>query len=96
MSKKMTDKNKEAIERLSLMQERCCNGYDAEAIYLAKKALENERPQGEWIMEDKPFGGFGDSVLAITCSICKTSYVYRNATHNFCSNCGADMRGNNK
>ena len=39
MSKKMTDKNKEAIERLNLMQERCCNGYDAEAIYLAKKAI---------------------------------------------------------
>jgi hypothetical protein len=31
--------NKEAIERLNLMQERCCNGYDAEAIYLAIKAL---------------------------------------------------------
>lgn len=34
---------KEVIERLNLMQERCCNGYDAEAIYLAIKALE-ERP----------------------------------------------------
>ena len=52
-----------------------------------------ERLQGEWIMEDKPYGGFGDSVLAITCSICKTSYVYRDTTHNFCPNCGADMRG---
>lgn len=39
MSKKMTDKNKEAIERLNLMQERCCNGYDAEAIYYAIKAI---------------------------------------------------------
>lgn len=39
MSKKMTDKNKEAIERLNLMQERCCNGYDAEAINYAIKAL---------------------------------------------------------
>lgn len=39
MSKKMTDKNKEVIERLNLMQERCCNGYDAKAIYLAKKAI---------------------------------------------------------
>lgn len=50
------------------------------------------RPQGEWVMEDKPFGGFGDSVLAITCSICKESFVYRGTTHNFCPNCGADMR----
>lgn len=39
MSKKMTDKNKEAIERLNLMQERCCNGYDAEAINFAIKAI---------------------------------------------------------
>lgn len=31
--------NKEVIERLNLMQERCCNGYDAEAINLAKKAI---------------------------------------------------------
>lgn len=51
-----------------------------------------ERPHGEWIKEDKPFGGFGDSVLAITCSICKESFVYRGTEHNFCPNCGADMR----
>ena len=31
--------NKEAIERLNLMQERCCNGYDAEAINYAIKAI---------------------------------------------------------
>lgn len=31
--------NNEAIEKLNLMQERCCNGYDAEAINLAIKAL---------------------------------------------------------
>ena len=37
--------NKEVIERLNLMQERCCNGYDAEAINLAIKALANKRPQ---------------------------------------------------
>ena len=36
----MTDKSKEVIERLNLMQERCCNGYDAEAINLAIKAVE--------------------------------------------------------
>lgn len=33
----MTDK--EVIERLNLMQERCCNGYDAEAINFAVKAI---------------------------------------------------------
>ena len=35
----MTDKNNKAIERLNLMQEKCCNGYDAEAIYLATRAI---------------------------------------------------------
>ena len=51
-----------------------------------------EKPHGEWITEDKLYGGFGDRVLVNTCSICKTSFVYRGKTHNFCSNCGADMR----
>lgn len=37
MTNRMTDK--EVIERLNLMQERCCNGYDAEAIYFAIKAI---------------------------------------------------------
>lgn len=31
--------NKEIIERLDLMQKKCCDGYDAEAIYLAGKAV---------------------------------------------------------
>ena len=51
------------------------------------------RPIGEWIEESKIFDGVGDSVLVNTCSICKTSFVYRGVTHNYCSNCGADMRG---
>ena len=32
--------NKEVIDRLSIMQGRCCNGYDEEALELAIKALE--------------------------------------------------------
>lgn len=50
---------------------------------------------GEWIMENKLFGGFGDSVLVITCSICKTSFFYRGTTPNYCSNCGARMEVKN-
>lgn len=34
-----TDKNKKAIEKLNLMQEKCCDGYEAEAIYFGVKAL---------------------------------------------------------
>lgn len=51
-----------------------------------------ERPQGEWLMDSKLYDGFGDSVLAITCSICKASFVYRGKTHNYCPNCGAAMK----
>ena len=49
------------------------------------------RPQGEWLMESELYGGFGDSVLVITCSICKESFIYRGKTSNFCPNCGARM-----
>ena len=72
--------NNEVIERLHLMQERCCNGYDAEAINLTIKAFE-ERPHGHWI-EFK--GGY------YKCDKC--GEVER-AIKNFCSRCGADMRG---
>ena len=61
-----------------------------------KNGIPYERPTGEWITESKLYGGFGDSVLVNTCSICKTSFAYRGKTHNFCSNCGADMRGEDK
>lgn len=89
----MTDK--EAIERLNLMQERCCNGYDAEAIYLAKKALENERPQGEWITWEEA-GNYIASPNRHECSCCHDSaQVLVNGIEllsDFCPNCGADMR----
>lgn len=41
--------NEKAINQLKDMQSRCKNGYDAEAINLAIKALEDARPTGEWI-----------------------------------------------
>ena len=76
--------NKDAIERLNLMQERCCNGYDAEAINCAIKALE-ERPQGEWITHYEAAVGFS----WLTCSRC----LYRSpCIYNFCPDCGAKMR----
>ena len=39
--------NEEAINQLKDMQSRCTNGYDAEAINIAIKALETERPTGK-------------------------------------------------
>ena len=58
-----------------------------------KKRRANDRPQGEWIREDKPWGGFGDRVLVLTCSKCGESFVYHGNEPKFCSECGADMRG---
>lgn len=79
--------NKEAIDRLSIMQGRCENGYDAEAIYLAIKAL-GIRPCGEWIegeiWEDTD-GGWGRWQK---CSVCRECEHHKK---NFCPNCGADM-----
>ena len=53
------------------------------AFDLAIKALE-ERPQGEWLKSDVP-----ESILA-KCSLC--GFDCGAYTHNFCPNCGADMR----
>ena len=72
--------NEEVIERLHLMQERCCNGYDAEALNLAIKALE-ERPTGHWISANGTY----------YCSCCK-HYAYESQKFDFCQDCGADMR----
>lgn len=52
-----------------------------------------ERPKGKWIKEDKPWGGFGDSVLVNTCSECGESFVYHGNNPKYCPECGADMRG---
>lgn len=53
------------------------------SLDLAIKALE-ERPQGKWIYDYK----------TCKCSVCNFTTVID--TYNYCPNCGADMRGNNK
>ena len=47
----MTDKG--AIERLNLMQESCCNGYDAEAINYAIKAIRIVEVIEDWFKHDR-------------------------------------------
>ena len=85
--------NKEAIEILNFAKKVfVCSDKYIEAINLAIKALENEPKKGKWIREDKPWGGFGDRVLVLTCSVCGESFVYRDNVPKFCSECGADMR----
>lgn len=52
--------NKEAIDRLNGMQGRCENGWDAEAIYLAIKALEG-RPTLRHVIINHPRYGKSDA-----------------------------------
>lgn len=61
--------------------------------YYVRKAPTVGQPKGKWIREDKPWGGFGDRVLVLTCSECGESFVYHGNEPKFCSECGADMRG---
>lgn len=73
--------------------ERCCRTNDFEDLIDEAPTVEEEdRPHGEWIKEDKPWGGFGDRVLVNTCPFCKKSFVYHGNNPKFCSECGADMR----
>ena len=49
------------------------------------------RPQGEWIIDDKPWGGS----QGWRCSLCNSKYdihkLYTLMPYNFCPNCGAKM-----
>ena len=83
--------NKEAIEILNPMFEQCkgtnyFSKNEETALDLAIKALE-ERPQGEWNYFAEEMDGIR---MTGECPNCKQ----RRIIDNFCSNCGADMRGN--
>ena len=64
----------------------------AEAFDTAIEALKSEsiftadRPRGEWVAEEE----YGDLWV---CDQCGFASEYKD---NFCSNCGADMRGDDK
>ena len=71
-----------------------CKNYDKENhncpryCEVIKEAIKS-RPQGEWIKHDfRTCGGLGD--WDYKCSNCESVY---GGMHNFCPNCGADMRG---
>lgn len=60
--------NKEAIDRLSIMQERCENGYDEEALELAIKALD---PRNDPHYDECDYCKYNDSSDDYPCSECK-------------------------
>ncbi len=68
------------------------SGYSKRLWKAAYERGKKEKQQGEWIKEDKLWGGFGDRVLVLTCSECGKSFIYRGNNPKFCSECGADMR----
>lgn len=68
------------------------SGYSKRLWKAAYERGKKEKQQGEWIKEDKLWGGFGDRVLVLTCSECGKSFIYRGNNPKFCSECGADIR----
>lgn len=92
--------NKEAIEELMFLTK--VNGFKSwpmvsnpeqvEALKLAIKALESERPRGDWIVDED-----NDILRFMKCSNCGEVAEWLDGgsqfISNFCPNCGADMRG---
>ena len=73
----------------------------ARAFDVAIEALKTERPKGEW--EDSHIYSCGkilkgrNDVIEHKCSVCKRWSIKWDGTipDNYCSHCGADMRGDN-
>lgn len=83
--------NKEAIEYLKEVQSHIDleNGGNTQKVYdaidIAIKALENERPTGEWIFDAE----HSITIDMFKCSVCGSGgHVH----FNYCPNCGAKMK----
>lgn len=73
--------NEQAIDVLNMVE---AHGLADEAKKLAIKALQNDRPQGEWVRTPN------EHRVDICCTNCGYDDGY--SCFNFCPNCGADMR----
>lgn len=85
MRKRMTNKDAIKIIQYGLIDENfpVVSNVAEEALNMAIKALENERPQGEWITKEYS--------IEYYCSRCGERLDQ--CCENFCCHCGADMRG---
>lgn len=63
--------------------------YDAVRMVEEAPAIE-ERKKGKWI--GKPIAGYDK----VRCSVCNDVFLENDGRWNFCPNCGADMREENK
>lgn len=54
--------------------------------------VEPERPKGEWVV----YGRQGDIPITDKCTNCNYEMKWYKTKYNFCPNCGADMKGNEK
>lgn len=90
--------NEQAIDVLNMVE---AHGLADEAKKLAIKALQNDRPQGEW---EKIITYYNDAAMCLygefKCSCCGHLHTFYEIpetnkfnTDNFCGYCGADMRG---
>lgn len=79
--------NEQAIRWLKALKANEIISGVREALDIAIKALEEDRPQGEWIdrMADKGY---------VECPFCHKQIT--GGDLNFCVKCGADMRGEEK
>ena len=84
------NENEKAVEKLKMIRKQY-NRYEiTHSIDLAIKALENEKPKGEWQLVDE-----GEYINYYTCSICGRGLISSAdglvESFPFC-HCGADMR----
>ena len=89
--------------RLTFAEEQNCEGHvawSAEAVYsdvmegalLELPSAQPERIKGHWI--DAVIPNDSGGLPVIVCDKCNTFFPLQfGAGHNFCPNCGADMRG---
>ena len=80
----------EAIMILKDCELNPCVPKDKEAAEMAIEALEQEPKQGHWIVVDD----CGDNLIC-ECSECKDEVWFKDASRmwNYCSSCGARMKG---
>lgn len=87
--------NEEAVKILTEMPISTMSGKTfeeiANALELAIKALENERPHGEWILKETDCDDGGNNLYE--CTNCHHSDIHSGSIEvPYCWHCGADMR----